>query len=119
MTAWDDEPGTSPGSRSRGALKVTDPPELELDADVHVALGQIMRAVTVLSRKVEGLALLPSEVSALRREIDDDRGALVHDSSRSAAKHSSNRVALLMGSLFSIYEVSSPYIHELWRAWHP
>ena len=74
-----------------------------LTQDVHELLGLLMASVARLETKHAELAPLAGEVAQLRRDIELDRGDLVHDASKSAAKHSSNRLAILMGALFSMY----------------
>jgi outer membrane murein-binding lipoprotein Lpp len=105
------------------ALKLAERPE-PVD-DLHVAVGQLMASVakltTTVSRldaRVAELVPLSAEVTQLRRDVEIDRGDLVHGASTTAARHSSNRLAILMGTLFSLYEVSAPYLREVWRAIH-
>lgn len=100
----------SPSSKLR-----TVPP---IDGDLHELIGQVMASQARLERKIADFATLPSEVAALRRDIELDRGDLVHGASTSAASKSSNRLALLMGALFSLYEVSSPVVAQIWKALH-
>ena len=97
-----------------------------LPDDVHEALGVLMGAVARHGRHLDGikrdLGTMKTEVIGMRKDIELDRGALVQDASHQAAtkaaKHSSNRMAALMGTLFTLYEMTSPYIHELWRWLH-
>lgn len=90
-----------------------------LAEDPDEALGQVMavlarqgRHVSLLKRDV---ALVRTEVTGLRKDLEEDRDELVNGASKKAAKHSSNRMAALMGALFTLYEISSPYLHELVR----
>jgi hypothetical protein len=89
-----------------------------LDPDVHVALGQLMGAVARLERKVDALMPLRSEVHQIRRDVELDRGELVSGASSMAARHSSNRMAALVTSLFALYELASPFLREIWKAIH-
>jgi len=89
--------------------------EHELSEDMHVALGQVMGAV---SRQGERVELLAHEVGGLRRDVELDRRALVRGASRSASRHSSNRTAALMGTLFILYEQAAPVLRAVWRGLH-
>ncbi len=108
--SFHDEEITRGGLRPLAPLRaVSEPPQ----SDELVMLGQLMRSVAKLQTDVDTLKTLPSEVRSLRDEIRLDRDALVHGASKHAANHSSNRMAALMGALFTLYEISSPYLHEL------
>ncbi len=91
--------------------------ELELLGRVMATTARLEAAVARLEVRVSSLAMLPSEVRSLRDEILEDREALVHGASKHAANHSSNRMAALMGALFTLYEVSSPYLRDLFHWW--
>ena len=102
------------GGLNRPALRaVSEPPA----SDSLVNLGQVMAAVAKLQTEVGELKTLPAEVRSLRRDLELDRDALVHGASKRAANHSSNRMAALMGALFTLYEVTSPYVRELFHWW--
>lgn len=107
---YPDEETTRAGLRP--PLRVVSAPP---QADELETLGQLMAAVARLETGVAELKTLPSEVRMLRDEIRQDRDALVHGASHQAATHSSNRMAALMGALFTLYEVAAPYLHDLWR----
>lgn len=118
MTSFHDEEPTR-GGLNRPALRaVSEPP------DTLVDLGQIMRGVAKLQTDVADLKPLRTEVRGLRTDLDTlrddlkaDQDALVHGASRRAANHSSNRMAALMGALFTLYEITSPYVRELFHWW--
>ncbi len=100
---------------TRGPLRpplraVSQPPESD---ELHT-LGLLMAATARIETRLRDLETLPREVHQLRNEIRDDRAALVHGASKHAANHSSNRLAALMTALFTLYEISSPYLRELW-----
>jgi hypothetical protein len=87
----------------------------ELSDDPHEALGQVMGATARVGERVE---LLAREVNGLRRDVELDRRALVRGASRSASRHSSNRTAALMGTLFILYEQAAPVLRAVWRGLH-
>ncbi len=108
-------------SRASGHMLESDPP-LSEDQDVYARLGQVMAAV---ARTNKGLAdlkvsvgLLEREASQLRKDLEKDREELVRGASKRAATHSSNRLAGLMAGLFALWEVASPYVHELLKVIH-
>lgn len=120
------ETGRRPGAPAR-ALRVapvveSDPPSAdplpELVGQLMAACASLQSSCARLETKVAELAPLSSEVSALRRDVDEDRKALVHDSSKSAATHTSNRMAVLLSALFTVYEIASPYFHGIWGMFH-
>lgn len=78
-------------------------------------LGRLMAGQARADRKIEALTLdvqtLTREVHQTGKTVQADRGALAHET----AKHSSNRMAALMGALFTLYEITSPYLREIWR----
>ena len=109
-----DEDDTHPGV-PLGSL----PP---LPSDVHEALGTLMAATARNGRHIASLkrdmGVLRTEITGMRKDLQEDRGVLVHETSSAAAKKSSARMAAWMGTLFGVYEVASPYLHELWRMIH-
>jgi len=110
----DDEDGLSETTAHASPASASVAP----DADLHETVGRLMAGMARLERKVDALRPLATEVHQLRQDIEEDRGALVTGASKTAAKHSSNRLAILMGALFSLYEVSAPALHEIWRQIH-
>lgn len=108
---------TAPGARASKVLRTasSQPPEA---GDVHELLGQMMAGLARLERKVDELLPLRREVHQLRRDVELDRKALVNGASSKAAKHSSNRMAVLVGALFAAYEAASPVLHEIWKGLH-
>jgi hypothetical protein len=94
-------------------------------ADLHELVGQLMAAASKnaqsaarIERKVDELMPFARDVLQMRRDWDQDRDKLVHGASTKAAEHSSNRMAALLGTLFTLYELSSPYLREVWRMFH-
>ncbi len=110
----DEESDTSPG------IPLTSMPPLP--DDENEALGVLYAAVARQGRHIESIkrdyGAIRTEVIGIRKDLEIDRGELVEGASRQAAKHSSNRTAAVMGTLFTLYELASPYVHELWRLMH-
>jgi hypothetical protein len=82
-----------------------------------VDLGMVMRATQANTAAVNELTVkfgtLEREVTQHGKTLDEGRGELVKDASRSAAKHTSNRMGALVGALVVLWEVASPYAHQL------
>jgi hypothetical protein len=109
----DDEELTRSGFPRATPLRVvSDPPP---DDSPEYRHGQMMGAIGRLQTAVDELRTLPSEVRALRAEIRDDRSALVNGASKHASTHTSNRMAALLGALFTLYEIAGPALREVWR----
>jgi hypothetical protein len=93
-----------------------------LSDDVHEALGQIMGTCARHGRHLQAvktqLGTMQTELVGMRKDIELDRGALVEGASHTAAKRSSNRMAALMGCFFTLYEIASPYLHEMAKWLH-
>jgi len=121
-----------PGYASSGAFRAADEDDTApgvplgslppLASDVHEALGQLMAGTARNGRHIATLkrdyGVLRTEIVGMRKDLEQDRGVLVDASSKAAAKRTSNRTAALMGTLFTVYELLSPYLHELWRLAH-
>jgi hypothetical protein len=117
----DDEITKSGNARKR--LRSVDGVDPDTD-DLRVLYGRLMAAcarneqtAVRLERKVDELMPFASDVLQMRRDWDADRDALVHGASKRAANHSSNRMAALMGALFTLYELTSPYVRDLVHWW--
>ena len=109
---------TTRGGTPRGR-EASEPP---LSADVHVALGQVMRATVEQRARLETVAgdvsTMAREFGAMRRDLELDRGELVQGTSKHTAQKTSNRMAALLGALFVLYTEAAPVLHELWRGLH-
>jgi hypothetical protein len=115
---FDDERPTGRHSNLRPLARLADP-HAELSSDPLEAIGQVMaevgkvgRLVATLNTTVETQA---RELNAMRRELEEDRSALVRGASKHAAVSSSNRMAALLGTLFVLYTQAAPILRELWR----
>jgi hypothetical protein len=125
MTVWNDEETTRNGL-ARPLHAVPPAPEsAPPDADLHQLVGRLMAACSKLEtncarleRKVDELTTLPGEVAGLRADIEKDRKVIIHDASAKTAAHTSNRMAALLGALFTVYEIASPYFHGIWGMFH-
>jgi hypothetical protein len=116
--AFDED--TRGGLRPRPITRLpTDP---RLSDDTHEAIGQVMSEVMKVGRVVTAMRVdldtQARELNGLRRDLEDDRTELVKGSSRKAATHTSNRMAMLLGTLFVLYEQAAPVLHELWKGLH-
>jgi hypothetical protein len=93
-----------PSLKQRAAESV--PPQ-----DDDSTLGMLMRQTVNNTAAVQALR---TDMDVLSREVrQHNRAAPV--SIQSSAKHASNRMAALMAALFTIYEVTSPWLRELIR----
>jgi len=94
----------------------TVPPEKEASPEL-VDLGMVMRATQANTAAVNALTVqfgtLSREVSQHGKTLKEQRGELVADASKSAARHTSNRMGALVGALVVIWEFASPYIQQL------
>lgn len=80
-------------------------------ADDDSTLGMLMRQTVNNTQSVQALRL---DFDVLAREVRQSNRAQPDIVSSSAAR-ASNRLAVLMGSLFTLYEISAPYLREFWR----
>lgn len=107
---------TRPGLRGVTRLPVSEP---VLSDDTHEAVGQVMSEVMKIGRAVStmrtDLETQARELNGIRRDLEEDRAELVKGSSHKAATHTSNRMAMLLGTLFVLYEEASPVLRELVR----
>jgi hypothetical protein len=112
----DEEITKSFGSKPKLRAVDTVPPG-EDGPNELVDLGMLLRATNANTAAIHGLTVqvgtLSREVSQHGKTLDDGRGELVKDASKSAAKHTSNRMGALIGALVVLWEVASPYIHQL------
>jgi hypothetical protein len=106
MTPFDRDEEPTRGNLRPPLRAVSVPPPF----DEAETLGQLMAATARIETRLRDLETLPREVRALRDEIRLDRDALVHGASKHAATHSSNRMAALLGALFTVYEIAAPYL---------
>jgi hypothetical protein len=114
---WKDEETTKRfGSVPKLRPVATVPPEADKPSEL-VDLGMVMRATQGNTAAINALTVqlntLSREVTQHGKALDEGRGALVADASKSAAKHTSNRMGALVGALVVLWEVASPYIHQL------
>lgn len=111
MGTWDED--TRPQGLLRPSLQQRAAESVPPDDDS--TLGMLMRQTV---QNTAAIQAMKADMTTLVREwrvhqkgIDEDRPVLASDS----AKHASNRIAVLMGSLFTLYEVTAPYLREVFR----
>ena len=113
----EEEPTKRHGSLPKLRALDTVPPEAEGAASELVDLGMVLRATQANTTAINGLSVqlgtLTREVAQHGKAIEEGRGELVADASKSAAKHTSNRMGALVGALVVAWEFASPYIHQL------
>ncbi len=79
--------------------------------DDDSTLGMLMRQTVNNTAAVDSLR---TDFDVLAREVRQHTRS-APESIQSSAKSASNRMAALMASLFTVYEVTSPWIRELIR----
>ncbi len=84
-------------------------PPADDDSTVGMLMRQTVNNTTAMHR-------LTTEVGTLSREVRQSARA-APDTIHSTAKQASNRIALLMGTLFTLYETTAPYVREAWHQW--
>ena len=82
-------------------------------ADDDSTLGMLMRQTVTNTNAVQSLR---TDLEVLGREVRQSVRA-APETIHSSAKHASNRVAGLMTGLFTLYEISSPYVRAAWEQW--
>lgn len=96
---------------SSSRMPVSAPPPPPPDDDT--TLGLLMTAVTRLERTVGSLSVdvgtLTREVTQLGKDAKEERPKLV----KHAAANTSNRMALLLGALFTLWEAAAPILHAI------
>lgn len=111
---WDED--TRPNVRARPDLlrpsfqqRVAEQPAP--DDDELADLGKMMRQTADNTTAVQALRV---DFDVLAREVRQSARA-APDTIHSTAKQASNRIAILMGSLFTVYEVTAPWVREFVR----
>jgi hypothetical protein len=101
---------TAPASETRELAANADPLSLE------ELIGKCMAATNQNTAVVEALSV---QVGVLTTKLEqhsqasDQRRDEIKQATVKAAAHGSNRLALLLGALVTVYEVASPILHEL------
>lgn len=79
-------------------------------------VGGLMATTAENTRVIEALAVA---VGSLTGKLDahaaasETRKTEIKEATVKAAAHGSNRLALLMGALITVYEIASPFLHEM------
>lgn len=98
--------------RAVSAVVDSEPPAPTLDQLV----GQLMAATAQNTKVIEALsANVGSLTGQLTAHIEGagERKAEIKQVTTQAAAHGSNRLALLLGALVTVYEIAAPALHEL------
>jgi len=109
VTHFTDEEPTK-NHLGRVALRSSAPPREEERPihDLYELVGKIMASEQSTRQDVQTLT---REVRQLTLSLEQDRPAIAKDASTSAAKHTSNRMAILFSALVVIYEQAAPALH--------
>lgn len=108
--APEEEP-TNPSVKLRAVESV--PPK-----SLEELVGELMAATAKNTATVRSLAV---EVGTLSRELGahtreaQDRSSKLSEVTKKAATQGSNRLAMLLTALVTVYEISAPALHELAR----
>lgn len=117
MSRWDKEEDTRPAFPRPPLLRpsLNERASASTNPEDDETLGLLMRQTVQNTAAIEGLRTsfdtLSREVRQHSRGIESDRPILAKDASKAA----SNRLAVIMGALFTVYEVTAPYVREIWR----
>lgn len=79
-------------------------------------LGQVMAATAEHTKVLEALSVQLGDLTRRFEEHSDAsiaRKDEIKEATTKAASHGSNRLALLLGALVTIYEIAAPALHEL------
>lgn len=107
----DDEPTRPDLLRPSLEQRATAVPPADDDSTMGMLMRQTVNNTTAIAALRVDVQTMTRELHQSSRMAEQDRSSIAAGS----AKHASNRIAVLMGALFSVYEVSSPYLRELWR----
>lgn len=98
------------------ALRVVSPSSEAPPASLEELVGQLMAATAQNTRVIEALNVqigtLTGKLTA-HMEASSERHEDIKSVTTKAAAHGSNRLALLLGALVTIYEIAAPALHEL------
>lgn len=98
------------------ALRVVSPVSDAPPASLEELVGKLMAATEQNTRVVEALSV---QIGVLGVKLDDhlqlanEQHEDLKVVTTKAAAHGSNRLALLLGALVTIYEIAAPALHEL------
>jgi hypothetical protein len=79
-------------------------------------VGALMATTAENTRVIEALAVAVGSLTGkldAHAEASETRKTEITEATTKAAAHGSNRLALLMGALITVYEVASPFLHEM------
>ncbi len=84
-------------------------------------VGELMTATVQNTAVIEALAVQVGSLDGkwqAHAEASERRKTEIKDATTRAAAHGSNRLALLMGALITVYEIASPFLHEMAKLVH-
>ncbi len=79
-------------------------------------VGQLMATTAENTRVIEALAVSVGSLTGkldAHAEASEKRKTEIKEATVKAAAHGSNRLALLMGALITVWEIASPFLHEM------
>lgn len=79
-------------------------------------VGELMAATAQNTAVIEALAVQIGSLDGkwkAHAEQSEKRKTEIKEATTKAAAHGSNRLALLMGALITVYEIASPFLHEM------
>lgn len=108
---WERERPTRPdSSKLRAVAAVTAPKSTD------ELIGELMAATAQNTKVIEALAVQVGSLDGkwkAHAEASEKRKTEIKEATTKAAAHGSNRLALLMGALITVYEIASPFLHEM------
>lgn len=121
MTPREDTPVTNPSIPKLRPLQPSNSGmapagQTRVPESLEEIIGALMATTAENTRVIEALAV---QVGSLTGKLDahseasEHRKTEIKDATTKAAVHGSNRLALLMGALITVYEIAAPFLHEM------
>lgn len=109
-------PHERPTRPDSSALRAVGPVSEAPPATLEELVGQMMAATAQNTRVIEALSVqvgtLTARLGEHMQEATQHKDEIKAVTTKAAA-HGSNRLALLLGALVTIYEIAAPALHEL------
>ena len=83
---------------------------------IEEVVGELMAATVQNTAVIEALAVQIGSLDGkwkAHAEASEERKKEIKDATVKAATHGSNRLALLLGALVTLYEIAAPVLHDL------